>query len=127
MGASVALTDRTRRVGALLLDLAAEILTRAGARFKRAIARADDAAYLSYNLVGRADWSSDTGHRTNEATFILRTRAGQRCSSERTQVFLVLLLLEQAEILLYQSHLGLECLQCFMGRAGGAVRHRADR
>ena len=43
----------------------AEILTRAGARFKWARARADDAAYVRYNLMGRADWSSDMGHRTN--------------------------------------------------------------
>ena len=42
-----------------------EILTRAGTRFKRTRAGADGADYLRNNLLARADWSSDMGHRTN--------------------------------------------------------------
>ena len=93
----------------MLLHLVAEILTRVGARLKRAGARlewaraqTDDADYFSNNLVAITGWSSDMGHRTNEVICVLRRRkAGRRCSGKRTQVFLVLLLLEQVDILLH--------------------------
>ena len=56
---------RTAGFGCWAKRRRAEILTRAGARFKHARAGADAAVYFRNNNVGRADWSSDMGHRTS--------------------------------------------------------------
>ena len=102
------LTMNTAGFGCWTKRRRAEILTRAGARVKQARARADDAGYLRYNLMGRADWSSDMRHRTNgrdkggfEISFELICGIGR----QRTRR-LGVLLLDLAEMLLNASHCG---------------------